>query len=112
MLFLVVCASVKLTLTPGSLRVVGKLEDVLLGESGTSEQLKYRKMLSIRVPKWSRRPSLTAKLPGALRPMVHPHPLYRLAIPSSLISLTIPRPRKASGLVCILILSTSRGSRT
>jgi hypothetical protein len=42
MLFLVVCASVKLTLTPGSLRVVGKLEDVLLGESGTSEQLKSK----------------------------------------------------------------------
>ena len=32
----------KLTLSPGSLRVVGKLEDVLLGKGGTSEQLKYR----------------------------------------------------------------------
>lgn len=39
---------------------------------------------------------LTAKLPGALRAMVHPHPRYRV-VPSSMKMRMTPRPRKASG---------------
>lgn len=53
----------------------------------------------------------TAKEPGAFLAAVHPQPRYRPK-PSSPIILNRPRPLKASGFVCRLILSTSRGSRT
>ena len=55
--------------------------------------------------------ALTAKLPGALRAMVQPHPRYS-ADPSSLKIRMKPRPRNASGLTWRLILRTSRGRRT
>jgi hypothetical protein len=54
---------------------------------------------------------LTAKDPGAFLAAVQPQPLYN-PNPSSLTILTTPRPRNASGFVCLLILRTSRGSRT
>lgn len=53
---------------------------------------------------------LTAKDPGAFLAAVHCHPLYRPK-PSSFTILTTPRPRNASGFVCLLIFKTSRGSR-
>ena len=56
------------------------------------------------------RKGLTAKDPGAFLAAVHPHPLYRPK-PSSRTILTTPRPRNASGFVCLLILRTSRGRR-
>lgn len=54
---------------------------------------------------------LTAKDPGAFLAAVHCHPLYRPK-PSSFTILTTPRPRNASGFVCLLIFKTSRGRRT
>ena len=55
---------------------------------------------------------LTAKLPGTFRAIVHCQPRYSEATPSSENNRKKLLPRKASGLVCILILSTSRGNRT
>ena len=56
--------------------------------------------------------ALTAKLPGAFRAIVQPHPRYSEPSPSSESNLKKLRPRTASGFVCILILSTSRGNKT
>jgi hypothetical protein len=53
----------------------------------------------------------TAKEPGAFLAAVQPHPRYSPK-PSSLTILKTPRPRKASGFVCLLIFRTSRGRRT
>ena len=53
----------------------------------------------------------TANEPGAFRAIVQPQPRYKAAR-SSVIIRNTPRPRNASGLTCILILRTSRGSRT
>lgn len=52
----------------------------------------------------------TANDPGAFLAAVQPQPLYR-PNPSSLMIFRMPRPRKASGFVCRLILRTSRGNR-
>lgn len=54
---------------------------------------------------------LTAKLPGALRAIVHPQPRYNV-VPSSLKIRIAPRPRKASGFTCRFIFKASRGNNT
>lgn len=53
----------------------------------------------------------TAKDPGAFLAAVQPAPLYN-PIPSSATILNTPRPLNDSGLVCRLILRTSRGNKT
>src|SRR5258706_2395392 len=53
----------------------------------------------------------TAKLPGAFRAIVQPHPRYS-DVPSSETIRRSPRPRKASGFTWRLILSTSSGRRS
>ncbi|KAH3673845.1 hypothetical protein OGATHE_001825 [Ogataea polymorpha] len=55
-------------------------------------------------------PPNKANEPGAFLAAVHPHPLYKPS-PSSCKILKKPLPLKASGFVCLLIFSTSRGSR-
>ncbi|OWZ34351.1 hypothetical protein C347_01735 [Cryptococcus neoformans AD2-60a] len=104
--------ALRLTLSPGGRRVVGKLEQELFGHGRPTEQLPYLVSLYPLTRERERETLLTAKEPGAFLAIVHPHPRYKDPIPSSVTSLSRPRPRIESGLVCILILRTSSGRRT
>jgi hypothetical protein len=58
-------------LRPGSLVVVGDAEQIVLGDCGGPEKLERGQL---RKPRGNGRENPTAKLPGALRAMVHPQP--------------------------------------
>lgn len=96
-------------LAPGCFVVVFHLVEILFCGCGSSKELQIRLverssfLLHLGMP--------TANDPGKFRAIVHPQPLYS-AKPSSATILRTPRPLKASGLVCRLILRTSKGSRT
>jgi hypothetical protein len=94
-------------LEPGCLIVIRQVEEVSLRKSRSTEKLHFVSEMCLE----SYLGGLTANDPGAFLAAVQPQPLYN-PNPSSLTIRTTPRPRKASGFVCRLILSTSRGRRT
>lgn len=101
------CNGCDKVLCPSCLGVISYTKGIFFCCSGCAEELRGR-FMHVEMDAYS---LLTAKLPGALRAMVQPHPRYN-ADPSSLKMRMTPRPRNASGLTWRLILSTSRGRRT
>lgn len=101
------CNGCDKVLCPSCLGVISHTKGIFFCGSGRAEELR-RRFMHVEIDMYS---LLTAKLPGALRAIVQPHPRYNVD-PSSLKIRMTPRPRNASGLTWRLILSTSRGRRT
>jgi len=94
-------------LRPGSFRIVRYTEDIFFGNRRSTEELRKE----VRWMYKEKGMRLTAKLPGALRAIVHPQPRYSV-VPSSIKIRITPLPRNASGFTCRLIFRASKGRST